>query len=92
MHYVTVFAAYSNSSDIGYEMLLLVASPMDHNSSQSAQVHYEFLKFVLFVHNRRLSNIVALSGDNTSTNRAFKILIGSISICCYLHQFSSSIW
>lgn len=72
---------------IGYEKLLLKLSPMNNESSQSAQAHFDFLKFLLFVYDRNLFDVVALVGDNTSTTRAFSMKLGHSFIGCHSHCF-----
>lgn len=61
---------------------------MEDETSQLAQEHYHFLKFVLLVYTRRLSHVVELIGDNASTNRAFARLIGLNYIGFYLHRLN----
>lgn len=50
--------------------MLLVITPMDDASTQNAEGHKDFLKFVLSVFNKGTDIFVYLVGDNTYTNLA----------------------
>lgn len=77
------FAIFPNYEEkCGYRKILLAMSSMDDETSQSTQEHYEYLRFVLSVSDRRLSNVVASVGDKARKNRAFARLIGPVFIGC----------
>ena len=86
-HFVSVFATFPSSADCGYDRCLLAMSPMDNETSNSSHEHHEFLKYVLSVYNKGLSNVVALVGDNASTNRDFGRLVGPCFVGCHSHRF-----
>ena len=68
-HCVAVYCTYpSKSSEDSFDQLLLVFSPMETESNQSADNHIEYLEWVLKVFGKSLANVVALSDDNCSTN------------------------
>lgn len=75
----------------GYLKLLSTMSPMNGKTSQSSQEHYEYLKCVSSVFNCRFSNVVALTGDYSCTNRALARHVGLVFMGCYLHQFNLAI-
>lgn len=85
VHYVSGFAAFENSSDNGYVNSLLAVFIMVDKTSQSAQEHYKFQKFVLSVYNRRPSSIVALAIDNAYINRAITRTADFIFVGCMSH-------
>lgn len=61
VHYVSVFTTYPMENKVGYNRMHLTISPMEDETSQSAQAHYEVLNFVLSVYNKRLSNVSAIA-------------------------------
>ncbi|KAF0706983.1 hypothetical protein AaE_013834 [Aphanomyces astaci] len=87
-HYVAMFATFSNDSHRGYEKVLLAMSPMNEEESLSAAAHVQYLDFVLGVYGKDRENVVALIGDNCSTNRAFARLAGVPMIGCASHRFN----
>lgn len=88
VHFVVMCATYPSNTEFVYNKILLAMSLMDDETSQSAQEPQDFSKFILPVHNRRLSNVVALVVDNASTNQAFPRLVRPIFIGCYYHWFN----
>lgn len=58
-HCVGVYAASPSLSIDGYSTLLLAFSPLDNETFQDAQNHYEFLKFVLDLFAQSLEHVVA---------------------------------
>lgn len=91
LHYVSVFALYPSSNENGYSKTVLAISRIEDETSQSAQDHNRLLRFVLLVCNRRVSHIVALTRDNTSTHWAFSPLISPIYIGCYSHRLNLAV-
>lgn len=70
--------------------ILLQQAPLDDIADEGWNYsvhHYAFLKFVLSVSNKSLSNIFALTDDNASTDRAISRLAGTIFIDCHFHCF-----
>lgn len=83
-----MFAARSVCNKLYYEKVLLHISSIKNETTQSAQVHYEFLGFVPSVYNHCLSHVVALIGDSGSIKRVYVRLIKSIFVGCYVSCYS----
>ncbi|ETV82390.1 hypothetical protein H257_05042 [Aphanomyces astaci] len=87
-HYVAMFATFPNNYHRGYEKVLLAMSPMNEEDSLSAAAHVQYLNFVLGVYAKDRGNVVALIGDNCSTNRAFARTADAPMIGCASHRFN----
>lgn len=64
------FETFSSESSISYDKLLFSLSSIEDESPQDAYQHHEFLVFVMSVFQKNKSNVLALVGDNTNTNRS----------------------
>ena len=87
-HFVSMFATFPSADSIGYSRLLLALAPINDEESLNADAHYEYLEFVLDLYGKQMSNIVALIGDNCSTNVAFARTVGVPLIGCASHRFN----
>jgi hypothetical protein len=76
--------------DQGYTKTALLAfSPLFDESDFTAESHYEFMTNVLEnVFEKSWDNVVCLSGDNCSTNKALATLAGKPLVGCYAHRFN----
>ncbi len=64
-HFVAVYCTYpSKSSEAGFDQLLLAFSPIETESNQCADNHFEYLEWVYKVYGKSLANVVALGGEN----------------------------
>ena len=90
-HFVGVFATYPATNDVGYEKVLLGFSPMENEASQDAAEHYNYMEYVLEVHGKSYDNVVAIVGDNTSTNKAFARRRGPVFVGCHSHRFNLAV-
>ncbi|RHY87092.1 hypothetical protein DYB37_010240 [Aphanomyces astaci] len=86
-HYLAIFATFPSSDPIGYTWTLLAFAPINDEESLSADDHYEFTVFVLELFGKTWDNVVALIGDNCSTNGAFARRAGVPLIGCTSHLF-----
>ncbi|RHY54374.1 hypothetical protein DYB34_008861 [Aphanomyces astaci] len=87
-HYLATFATFPSSDPIGYTRTLLVFAPIYNEDSLSADVHYKFTVFVLELYGKTWDNVIALIGDNCSTNGAFARRAGVPLIGCASHRFN----
>lgn len=87
-HFVAIYATFPKANDSGFEEVLLGLSPMENEESQDANEHYDFVKFVLSVFGKTMDNVVALIGDNTSTNKAFARCLGPFFVGCHSHRYN----
>ncbi|RHY57120.1 hypothetical protein DYB38_014335, partial [Aphanomyces astaci] len=87
-HYLAIFATFPSSDPIGYTRTLLAFAPINDEESLSADAHYEFTLFVLELYGKSWDNVIALIGDNCSTNGAFARRAGVPLIGCASHRFN----
>lgn len=90
-HYVSVFAVFPADNVNGYDRFLLACSPMENEDSLNANEHYEFLEWVLALFEKSMDNVVAVIGDNCSTNRAMSRRIGPTFVGCHSHRFNLAV-
>ena len=69
-HYLCVFAKFPSRKNRGYESRLLALSPLEDETSLSADEHIEFLSYVLGLYTKSWENIVCLIADNVNTNKS----------------------
>lgn len=87
-HFVAVFASYPDAEATeGYSTALLAFSPMGEETGFTAQVHKDFLEWVLSVYRKSLENIVCIIGDNCETNKALSNFCGKPFVGCASHRF-----
>ncbi|ETV74064.1 hypothetical protein H257_11375 [Aphanomyces astaci] len=87
-HYLAIFATFPSSDPIGYTRTLLAFAPINDEESLSADAHYEFTVFVLELYGKTWDNVIALIGDNCSTNGAFARRAGVPLIGYASHRFN----
>ncbi|KAH9132292.1 hypothetical protein AeRB84_021278 [Aphanomyces euteiches] len=87
-HYVAIFATIPSSDVISYKKILLSFSPINDEDSLSALSHKTYFKFELELFGKSLENVVALIGDNCSTNRALARLCGIPLVGCASHRMN----
>ncbi|RHZ21995.1 hypothetical protein DYB37_006755 [Aphanomyces astaci] len=87
-HYVALFASFPSDDPIGYSRELLAFAPINDEDYLSAAAHSEFESFVLELYGKSWKNVVALIGDNCSTNVAFARLAGLPLVVCDSHRFN----
>lgn len=90
-HYVAVFATYPNENASGYLAACLAMSPLEDETTHSAEEHVEFLRFVLSVFGKDVSNVVALIADNCNVNRSISTKMGVPLIGCASHRFQLAV-
>ena len=88
-HYLAVFATFPDSeAENGYQKVLLSFSPLNNKESLNAESHIAFFEFILEQFGKSWSNVVALIGDNCSTNRSFAAKVNINFIGCASHRFN----
>jgi hypothetical protein len=71
------------------EKSLLAFSPLFDESDFTAVPHYDFMTNILEnVFGKTWDNVVCLSGDNCSTNKALATLAGKPLVGCFAHRFN----
>ena len=89
VHYVALIASYKNNSTRKEVLLALV--PLIDEESLGAKQHIEFMAETLHLYGKSLSNIVALVGDNCSTNCKISNDTGIPLIGCASHRFNLAV-
>ena len=78
-HFGAIYAIFpSTANSCGYGHILLVFSNFESEDSQSTDSHADFIKFLLSVYNRTVSNVSALISDNCHVNKS---LANKLSVC-----------
>lgn len=90
-HYMGMFATFPSDNKDGFKKLLLAFSPFEDETSQNSDQHIQFCNFVLTLYNKTLDNVVALIGDNCSTNKAFARKADRKFVGCYSHRFNLAV-
>lgn len=93
-HYIAIFATFQckeNNDMLPYSNVLLALSPLLDETTLSATSHQETIKYILSVYNKTWENVVALTGDNVSTNKALAGLVSLPLIGCASHRFQLAI-
>lgn len=88
-HYVAMFASYIK--DAVHKEVLLACSPLLTETDLGAEQHREFFQATLELYGKSLSNVVALVGDNCSTNKACANLAGCPLIGCASHKLNLAV-
>jgi hypothetical protein len=92
VHYLGVFATFPCvSSQFGFKKVLLTFAPMGDGDELTAEAHHQFLSDVLQSYGKEWKNVVALIGDNCSTNRAFARRACCNLIGCASHRFNLAV-
>lgn len=91
MHYIGVFETFPGDNDLGYERVVLEIYPLDDETSQNLREHFELTIFVLSVFERTMANVVAVVGENTTTNRTFSQIVGRTFVGCHNHRFNMKV-
>ncbi|RLO06368.1 hypothetical protein DYB28_011580 [Aphanomyces astaci] len=81
-------ASFPSDDPIGYSRELLAFAPINNADSLSAAAHLEFASFMFVLYGKSWENVVALIGDNFSTNVAFARLAGVPLAGCASHLFN----
>lgn len=89
--YISLFTTFSAVCEACYERVLLDISPIEIETTQWAQEHYEILEFVLSAYSIYLTSPVASIGDHSSTDSAFARLIAAIYVGCYSHRYDLAV-
>lgn len=61
---------------------------MKNEDSLDADEHYKFVDYTLRVKGKSFDNVIAISGDKTSTNKALAPNFGPIFVGCFSHLFN----
>lgn len=92
-HYVAIFANYHLFNVCCYEKGLLGFSPLYDEAALNSENLVNYICFVLGVFNKKMKNVVAMTGDNCPTNlKIAKLANGMNEHCFYVgcssHRFN----
>lgn len=90
-HYVSIFSNFPAKRSWGCDTAFVVTAFMEGKNYLSAEEHYKYLKFVLFVYNRTPENAVALIGNNIHSSWEFDKQLGPIFVVCHSHRFKLAV-
>lgn len=75
-HYISVFGKYPASNSLEFRKHFLDLSPIKEEDFLDAAGLFDYVEYVPNIHGKSFSNVVAIVGDNTATNKAFARLDG----------------
>lgn len=75
MHYISLLVSLPSTRAWGFDNFLLGFSPLKYEADYEAKEHLGYINFVLLVLGKKVSNIVAISGDNAAVNIWFSSVI-----------------
>ena len=87
-HFVAIFVSFHADTKVGFEQVMLAFSPMNSETSFRASDHFGFIEWVLGLYGKSLDNVVAVIGDNVSTNQALADMCKKPLIGCASHRFN----
>ena len=87
-HFVAILANFHAETKVGFEQIMLAFSPMVSETSFRAIDHFGFIEWVLGRYGKSLDNVVAVIGDNVSTNKALADMCKTPLIGCASHRFN----
>lgn len=90
-HFVGIYATFMDEAKECFDKVLLALSPLEDETDLGAVEHKRMLEWVLSVFGKDLSNVVALIGDNVSTNKALALLVGCGFVGCASHRFNLAV-
>lgn len=95
-HYLAVFGTYpchehEENNGKNYSSVLLAVSPLLDETTLTASAHEETISYILSVYDKSWENVVAIIGDNVSTNKALASLVGRFLIGCASHRFNLAV-
>lgn len=90
-NFVAFFATFYADNSNGYNRMLLGFSTFEGETSQSAQQHYNYEKYLLGLYGRSFNKVACLIDDNCNTNIAFARLSEKPIIGCARHRFNLAV-
>lgn len=90
-HYVAVFARFPAANESGFESVCLTMSPMEDETTQTADEYIESLFHVLAVFDMSFHNVTALIGDRCSSNQSIATMLRNPLIGCSSHCFQVAV-
>ena len=90
-HYLAMYGSFPNSTELGHEQCLLAFTPFEDETSQGCSNHLELFRFVLNVFKKSEKNVVALVGDNCSTNIALAREFDLGFVGCASHRYNLAV-
>lgn len=77
-HCVVTFATSPADNSLGYESYLLSFSFLENEKFHTTESHYDSLKYILSLFDKKFNNIVAIIADNCTTNKR---------LCCLANMY-----
>lgn len=90
-HFVGIYASIPDRSQNGYKTILLAFAPLDDETSQDANYHFDYTKWVLEYYQSSFENVTAMTGDNCSTNLSFATKAQAKFVGCASHRFNLAV-
>lgn len=88
VHYVAVYAIWSDPGTGSVKRFLLACSPLLNEEDYSAASHIEYLESTLAWFDKTMDNVEAISGDNCSTNKLIATTLKIPLIGCASHRLN----
>ena len=90
-HYLAVYASFLSNNEYGHRTRLLTILPLENDATLSAQEHRNFLSFILDLYELSWDNVVAIIGDNVSTNKFLSNITNIPLIGCASNRFNLAV-
>lgn len=90
-YYLGTYASFPANNSLGYKTRLLSFSPLEDETTHSADQHLESLKYVLSLFGKSFKNVIAIIADNCATNRSLSRLAGTHFIGCASHRYNLAV-
>ena len=87
-HVLAIFASVPFENEHKYNTFLLGFSHLGQKLSQNANEHKKYAEYVWSLIWKYFEDVVALSGDNCSTNQSFELKFDSPLIVCSPHRYT----
>ena len=90
-HYIGLFVCFPRKEEAGYKRVLLAFSPLLDETRMDADEHFNFIDYHLGLFDKTTDNIVSLTGDNCSNNKALANKLSCYFVGCASHRFNLAI-
>lgn len=85
------FASYSSDTEHGYNTALLGTTPLENEATLYASERVRLTGFVLSLLSETKKSVVALIGDDISTNKALFNEVSNLVVGCTDHRFNLAV-
>lgn len=92
MHFVGIFASFPGVFyDSKPQLILLAFSPLEDETNFTSNNYVEFIEEILSFYEIPLSKLIAITGDNCSTNKAMCDKLKKPLLGCRSHRFNLAV-